>query len=226
MEWSDIERLREPGFTVTRRGYDQREVDRLLGSLADWLETDAVTQLADVSVKRKLELVGKSTTRILLTTEQEAEQMRRRTEDECAELRSKAEAAAVETRRAAEAHAKDVRDKAEHDARRTTEAATAKARRIVEEGEARRAQIDAVLAELDARRQSTVGELERLQAALAATIAEHRHDPLSPRGNADKRRKSARTETTQMPSPTPAAPDPPDQQRPVAEGHQSVSRGR
>jgi DivIVA domain-containing protein len=199
MEWSDIERLREPGFTVTRRGYDQHEVDRLLGSLADWLESDAVTQLADVTVKRKLELVGKSTSRILLTTEQEAAQMRRRTEAECGELRAQAEAAAVETQRAAEAHAKDVREKAEQDARRTSEAATVTARRIVEEGEARRAQIEAVIGELDARRQNTVGELERLQTALAAAIAEHRHDPLSPKGHNDKRRRRATTETDSDP---------------------------
>jgi DivIVA domain-containing protein len=192
MEWSDIERLREPGFAVSRRGYDQHEVDRLLGSLADWLESDAVTQLADVTVKRKLELVGKSTSRILLTTEQEAEQMRRRTEEECADLRAEAEAAAVETRRAVDAQAKGVREKAEQDARKTTEAATVTARRIVEEGEARRAQIEAVIAELDARRRDTVGELERLQAALAAAIAEHRHDPLSPSDKAEKRRKSGK----------------------------------
>jgi DivIVA domain-containing protein len=192
MEWSDIERLREPGFTVARRGYDQHEVDRLLGSLADWLESDAVHQLTDVTVKRKLELVGKSTTRILLTTEQEAEQMRRRTEQECAELRSEAEAEAAETRRAAEAQAKAVREKAEQDAGRTNEAATLAARRIVEEGEARRARIEAVITELEARRKDTVGALERLQAALAATIAEHRHDPLSPSGKADKRRKSGK----------------------------------
>jgi DivIVA domain-containing protein len=206
MEWSDIERIRQPGFTVARRGYDQREVDRLLGSLADWLESDAVTQLADVTVKRKLELVGKSTTRILLTTEQEAEQMRRRTEQECAELRSEAEAAAVETRRAAEAQAKGAREKAEEDARRTTEAATATAGRIVEEGEARRARIEAVIAELDARRQNTVGELERLQAALAAAIAEHRHDPLSPSGKADKRRKAGKEAGPDAVA-EPAAPD-------------------
>src|SRR5215211_5057054 len=135
MDWKDIDRLREPGFTVARRGYDQHEVDRLLGSVVDWLETDAATQLADVTVKRKLELVGKSTTRILLTTEQEAEQMLRRAEDECAELRSQAEAAALDTQRAAEAHARQVREKAEQEARRTTEAATTKARQIVEEGE-------------------------------------------------------------------------------------------
>jgi DivIVA domain-containing protein len=194
MDWSDIDRLREPGFSVARRGYDQREVDRLLGSLADWLESDAVAQLTDVTVKRKLELVGKSTTRILLTTEQEAEQTRRRTEKECAQLRSEAEAAAVETRRAAEAHAKEVREKAEGEAARTREVAIAKAKRIVEEGEGRRARIEAVIAELDARRQGTVGELERLQTALAATIAEHRRDPLASTPNADKRRERSQTQ--------------------------------
>jgi hypothetical protein len=195
MDWGDIERLREPGFTVGRRGYDQREVDRLLGSLADWLESDAVTQLTDVTVKRKLELVGKSTTRILLTTEQEADQMRRRTEKECAELRSEAEAAAVETRRAAEAHATEVREKAEREAAHTREGAIAKAKRIVEEGEGRRARIEAVIAELEGRRRSSVGELERLQAALAAAIAEHQRDPLSAKPDADKHRERSKTET-------------------------------
>jgi chemosensory pili system protein ChpA (sensor histidine kinase/response regulator) len=195
MDWGDIERLREPGFTVARRGYDQREVDRLLGSLADWLEGDAAAQLTDLTVKRKLELVGRSTTRILLTTEQEAEQLRRRTEGECVELRSEAEAAAVETRRAAEAHARTVREKADQDARGTREAAIAKAKQIVEEGEGRRARIEAVIAELDARRRGSLGELERLQAALAATIAEHRHDPLASKPNADKRRERSQTQT-------------------------------
>jgi DivIVA domain-containing protein len=206
MEWSDIERLRQPGFTVARRGYDQHEVDRLLGSLADWLESDAVTQLADVTVKRKLELVGKSTTRILVTTEQEAEQMRRRTEQECAELRSEAEAEAAERRRAAEEQAKAVREKAAQDARKTSESATLTAKRIVEEGESRRARIEAVNTELEARRRDTVAALERLQAALAATIAEHRHDPLSPSGKADKRRQSGK-ETNSDAVPQPAASD-------------------
>ena len=82
MDRNDIERLRDPGFTIARRGYDQREVDKLLGSLVDWLETDAAKQLGDVAVTRKLELVGKSTARILLTAEEESAQLRRATEEE------------------------------------------------------------------------------------------------------------------------------------------------
>ena len=63
MDVDQIERLRRPGFTLARRGYDRREVDNLLGSLIDWLESDAPGEIGDLAVKRKLELVGRSTNR-------------------------------------------------------------------------------------------------------------------------------------------------------------------
>jgi cell division septum initiation protein DivIVA len=174
MDWNDIEQLRVQGFTVARRGYDRREVDKFVAALGDWLETDAAKDLGDQAVKRKLELVGKSTAQILLTTEKESEELRAQTEEECIELRSQADAASRETRHAADEYAKKVRDKADQDARRTGEAASAKAKGIVEEAERRRAQIEAVIAELDARRDGTLQELERLQGELASTIAEHK----------------------------------------------------
>jgi DivIVA domain-containing protein len=174
MDRKDIERLRVPGFSDARRGYDRREVDRFLGQLADWLETDAPAELGTMAVKHKLELVGKSTAHILVTAEQEAEQMRRRTEDECADLRSEAETASLGTRRAADEYAKKVRERADQDARRTAEAASAKAKGTIEEGERRRAQIEALVSELYARRDGTLRELERLQGELASTIGEHR----------------------------------------------------
>jgi cell division septum initiation protein DivIVA len=174
MDWNDIERRRVHGFTVTRRGYDRREVDKFVAALGDWLETDAGKDLGDQAVKRKLELVGKSTAHILLTTEQEAEALRAQTEEDCAELRAQAEAASGETRRAADEYAKKMRDKADQDARRTEDAAGAKAKGIVEQAERRRAQIEAVIAKLDARRHDTLRELERLHSELASTIEEHR----------------------------------------------------
>ena len=85
MDRNDIERLRDPGFTIARRGYDQREVDEFLGALVDWLETDAAKELGEVAVTRKLELVGKSTARILLTAEEESAQLRRATEEDSRE---------------------------------------------------------------------------------------------------------------------------------------------
>jgi cell division septum initiation protein DivIVA len=173
MDWNDIERLRVEGFTVARRGYDRREVDKFLAALGDWIETDAARDLGDVAVKRKLELVGKSTAQILLATEKESEELRAQTEEECTELRSRAEAASVETRQAADEYAQKVREQADRDARRTGEAAGAKAKGIIERAERRRAQIEAAIAELDARRDDVLRELERLQGELASTIAEH-----------------------------------------------------
>ena len=173
MDLEDIHRLRVQGFTVARRGYDRREVDRFLDALLDWIDTDAAKELGDQAVKRKLELVGKSTAHILLTTEKESEGLRSQTEEECAELRSEAESASLAVRRDADEYATKTRKKGEQDARRTGEVAGAKAKGIVEEGERRRAQIETVIAELDARRDGTLRELERLGRELASTIGEH-----------------------------------------------------
>ena len=128
MDWKDIDRLRDPGFTIARRGYDQREVDRLLGSLVDWLETDAARELGDLAVKRKFEHVGRSTARILLTTEEETAKMVRLTEDECAELRSQAEAASLKMRDAANEYAMQVRAKTRTRGRRARRPAARRGR--------------------------------------------------------------------------------------------------
>jgi cell division septum initiation protein DivIVA len=182
MDSSDMKRLRAPGFPIARRGYEQRAVDMFLARLADWLETDAATDLGQVAVARKLELVGKSTAHILLATEQESEQMRRRAHEECAELRSEAKAAALATRQAADEYATKVRDKAEQDARRAADAASAKAKQTIEEGERRRAQSEEVVSELNARRNQALAELDKLQAEIGSTIERHR--PGKPRQGA------------------------------------------
>jgi DivIVA domain-containing protein len=162
MDWNDIDRLRDPGFTLARRGYDRREVDRLLGSVADWLETDAVKEIEELSVKRKLEHVGKSTARILVTAEEESEKLRHVTQEECAQLREDAEAAALSMRMSADEYAQRVRAKAEADAEQT-----------VQEAEDRRAQVEAAVSELEARRDRTIAQLDRLRAELSAAIEPH-----------------------------------------------------
>ena len=173
MDWNEIERLRIDGFTPARRGYDRREVDKFLSALLDWLETDAPQDLGGMAVKRKFELAGKSTAQILLTTENESEEMLRQTEAECADLRDQAEAASREVRRAADEHAAKVREKAVEDARRTGEVASAKAKRVVDEGDRRRAQIDAAIVELEGTRNAALQELQRLQGELGSTIEKH-----------------------------------------------------
>jgi DivIVA domain-containing protein len=174
MDWQDIDRIRDPGFTIARRGYDRHEVDRFLEGLATWLETDAPSEIGQLAVTRKLELVGRSTAHILLTTEQESEQMRRRAQQEAAELRAEAEAAAAQTRRNADEHARRVREKADEDARRTRDAAATRAAKMIEEAEARRERIEEVIAELTARRDDVLRDMERLHGELGATVAKHR----------------------------------------------------
>jgi DivIVA domain-containing protein len=197
MEWEDIERVRVQGFAVARRGYDQREVDKFLAALLEWLETDALKDLGGMAVRRKLELAGKSTAQILLTTEQEAERMRRHTEQECEELRAQAEVESVAVRRAAEEHATRVRHKADQDAHRTAEAASARAKRLVEEGERRRAQIEAVIGELESRRDGTLDELQRLRDELAPTIEKHKPGPYSRGRNGGASAEPAQTKTAE-----------------------------
>ncbi len=170
-------RLRSPGFTEARRGYDKHEVDKFLEQLVDWLETDAAEDIGQVAVTRKLELVGKSTAHILLTTEQEAQELKRQTEEDCAQLRAKAETDAQKVRDAADAYAKQVRAQADDDARRAREEAAAEATETIEDGLRRRGQIDDQINELETHRAGVLDGLGRLRAELGATIDAHRPAP-------------------------------------------------
>jgi len=160
---NDIARLRSPGFTLGRRGYDKHEVDKFLEQLVDWLETDAARDLGHVAITRKLELVGKSTTHIMLAAEQEAEELLRQAEADVAELRKQAEAAANVVRAEADEYAAKVR-----------EDATAEASETIEDGLRRRARIDDEIKELDERRDAALERMERLRGELEATMESHR----------------------------------------------------
>ena len=205
MDWTHFEQLRVSGFPMVRRGYDKREVDRFLASLAEWLETDAATQLGDEAVQRKLELVGKSTAHILLTAEKESQELRRTTERDCAELRSEAEAAANDARARADEYAVTTRERADEAARRTQEAAAEQARKTVEEGDLRRAATEAIVKELEAQRDAAVGELEAIRGELLATITKHstRTEPAPHNGEGRRKRANinkSEAATTELPA--------------------------
>ena len=139
MDWKDLELgCATPGFGSARRGYDRHEVDRFLGAASsDWPQTDAARDLGHLAVTRKLELVGKSTTHVLLAAEQEAE-----------ELLSQAEADIAELRQQAQDDARDVRAAADEYAAKTREEANAEASETIEEGLRHRARIDDEINEL------------------------------------------------------------------------------
>jgi DivIVA domain-containing protein len=208
MDWTNLEQLRVTGFTVTRRGYDTREVDRFLEDLIQWLETDAAQQIGDEAVQRKLELVGQSTAHILLTTENEARELRRKTTDECAQMRKEAESASTETRRLADEYAANVRAKADEAAQRTRDGANEQARKTVEEGDRRRAAAEAVVADLEAQREAAVAQLEELRGQLLTTIAKYTSRTETARGAGEGRQSEARRRRSNIEPKTEAAPTP------------------
>jgi len=163
VDWKDLDRLRNPGFGFGRRGYDRHEVDRFLEQLVDWLETDAARDLGHIAITRKLELVGKSTTHVLLAAEQEAE-----------ELLGQAEADIAELRKQAQDDARAVRAAADEYAAKTREEANAEASETIEDGLRHRARIDDEIKELDARRDAALERMAQLRTELEATMEGHR----------------------------------------------------
>ena len=147
MDWKDLDRLRNPGFGLGRRGYDRHEVDRFLEQLVAWLETDAARDLGHV----------------LLAAEQEAEELLRQAEADIAELRQQAQADVRAVREEADEYAAQVREEA------TTEVSE-----TIEDGLRRRARIDDEIKELDARHEAALERMERLRSELEATTESHR----------------------------------------------------
>ena len=90
------------------------------------------------------------------------------------QTREAADQYAKQTRAAADEYAKQTRAAADADAQRMVAEASAEARENVEEGERRRGQIEAVIADLEVRRDDALSDLERLRGELGTTISSHR----------------------------------------------------
>ena len=131
-----IERIRSATFTMTRRGYDRREVDTYLAKLADWLESGGDDQVQAETVKSEMERVGRRVSKELTAAEEASQGLRADAERESREITERARVQADSARATADEHAKQARDKAEEIARKTREEAEAqhaKVHREIEE---------------------------------------------------------------------------------------------
>jgi DivIVA domain-containing protein len=184
-----IEKIRNATFTLTRRGYDRREVDSYLSKLADWLEGGGADQVHSETIKHELDRVGRKTSQILTAAQEAAESLRtdaqqdarqivedariqvestRSAADEYAKrTREEAHGVAGKAREDADDYAKRVRSEADAHASETLSSAEAKAIRMVEEGTKRRREIEKVIADLQTRREAVVKGLEKLSSQLA-----------------------------------------------------------
>ena len=195
MDQDSIERIRSATFPDARRGYEKREVDRFLLSLAEWLETGGADQGRSDAVRRELERVGEETSKVLTEAHDVAERLRLQAEREVegltegaqvqadrtraeadkilAEAESVAETAAQKLRTDADAYATQTRTDADREAEETLAKARAAAKRVVEEANARKQDIESVIADLEARRDEVLGSLERLSSELSGTATQH-----------------------------------------------------
>jgi DivIVA domain-containing protein len=190
-----IERIRSATFPIGRRGYDKREVDRFLISVADWLETGGADQSRSEVVRRELELVGEETSKVLTEAHDVAEKLRLQAEREVEGLTEGAQAQADRTRAEADrvraeavgvaetaarklttdadAYATQTRTNADRDAEQSLSKARSEAKRIVEEASDRKQEMEKVIADLETRRDEVLDSLERLSTELAGTATQH-----------------------------------------------------
>jgi DivIVA domain-containing protein len=195
VDQESIERIRSATFPSGRRGYDKREVDRFLTRLADWLETGGADQSRAEVVRLELERVGEQTAKILTDAHDAAETLRVQTERETQEAAEAALAQAEETRAEADRYAAEAPAAAEAEAQKTTteadtyasqtrtdadreaeqeiEKARDEAKRLVDEANARKGDIEAVIADLEQRREEVLASLRRMSSELAGTATEH-----------------------------------------------------
>jgi DivIVA domain-containing protein len=150
-----LELIREANFSASRRGYDRREVDNFLMSLAEWLERGGHEEVETYAVSRRLERAGETTARVLATAQAEADQIRKEAQAEADKIVQDANRAAAQK----------------------MEAAAEQGDRLIEEGERRKASLETAISQLNEHRGRVIVEIQRLREALGGAIGDHNVPP-------------------------------------------------
>ena len=136
-----IEKIRNATFTLTRRGYDRREVDSYLSKLADWLGGGGADQVHADTIKHELDLIGRKTSKILTSAQEAAESLRADAKLEAREIVEDARISIESTRKAADDYAQKAREEADGIAGRAREVAEGQTAQIRNEAEAHSARV-------------------------------------------------------------------------------------
>ena len=136
-----IERIRNATFTLTRRGYDRREVDSYLSKLADWLEVGGADQVHGDTIRAELERIGQRTGKILTAAEDAARAMEAEAEEDAREIREGAHASVEGIRTSADEYARKTRQEADAHAARVREEADAISKKAHGEADAYRTKL-------------------------------------------------------------------------------------
>ena len=205
MDHESIERIRTATFSVGRRGYEKREVDRFLSRLADWLESGGGDESRSEAIRSELTRIGEQTGKILSEAHSVAEQMRQDAEHHDTTVRSEADAYAERVRIEADEYAKEQRGEADSYLGRVRtdavsegaamrEQAEREAEEVAAEAARRRRELQTEIAQLEERRDEVLDDMRRLSSQLVGTASEHRPVPAS----VDEFEESADDELTEM----------------------------
>jgi DivIVA domain-containing protein len=130
-----IERIRNATFTLTRRGYDRREVDSYLAKLSDWLEGGGADQVHGDTIQHELERIGRRTAKILTSAEEAAQALQADAKHEARQITEDARARVESTRTSADEYARKVRDEAQGIVDKAREEAEEQSRKLRSEVE-------------------------------------------------------------------------------------------
>ncbi len=191
---TSIDRIRNATFASARRGYKKQDVDSFLASLSDWLESGEGREQS-VVVKEALQDVGRRTGKILATAEESAQEIREQAQKAREEAdtyskrtRENADQQASALKESSEAEAERTRAVAARDAEEMTSKAKGEVRAIVADGESKKAELEAELAELAERRDAILRRIDELASQLTGTADHHRsgaHKNVAGNGDAD-----------------------------------------
>jgi len=191
----DLQRIGQQTAKVLTDAHDAGE--RIKAEAADNAQKSASATAAEA--KRLREEANRYASEARAAADSDAKQVRAEADGYSQEVRAEVDAYSTQVRTEADAYAKSTRERADaygtklreeveeaaagirSRADRDAELALAKARKeaehVVAEGNRRRAGIEKVIADLEAHRDSVVGNIERLSSELAGTATQHRKPP-------------------------------------------------
>lgn len=170
--------LETGGIDDVRSGSVKRELERVGEKTASILSTAEDTAQgmraeAEAEAESTLRAAKDAAKKVRGDADDYARTARAEAEEYSGQVRGDADAYAEQTRGEAEAYAGDTKAKAEKEAEATIKAGQAKSERIIADGEKRRRDIEAVIADLVGRRNAVLKAIERLDAELRNAVSEH-----------------------------------------------------
>jgi DivIVA domain-containing protein len=136
-----IEKIRNATFTLSRRGYDRREVDSYLSKLADWLQGGGTNQVHSDTIKAELDRIGRNTSKILTAAQEAADSLCADAQNQAREIVESSRQEIESTRKAADEYAKKAREEAQGIAGKARAEAESHSKRIRSEAEAHSARV-------------------------------------------------------------------------------------